>query len=149
MNFPPIPMTGGATFSAADLQGSWTLLFFYPKDNTPACTLEAQAFRDAYAQFQALGVKVYGVSRDSLPSHQRFMDKQCLPFPLISDSEEALCRAFDVIQEKNLYGKQVMGIVRSTFLINPQGERVREWRKVKVAGHIEEVLQAVQVAQAE
>lgn len=147
IEFTPIAMTGGKLFTPTHLHGAWTILYFYPKDNTPACTLEGQQFRDAYAQFQALGAQIYGISRDSLTSHEKFCTKQAFPFALISDNEEILCRAFDVIHEKNNFGKKALGIVRSTFLLNPQGEIVRQWRKVKVAGHIEEVLAALKALQ--
>lgn len=146
MNFPTRVMTGGTSFSPESLQGQWTVLYFYPKDATPGCTTEGQDFRDHYAQFQALDAVVYGVSRDSLASHERFKEKQAFPFELVSDEDEALCQAFAVIKEKNMYGKKVMGIERSTFLFNPDGELVQEWRKVKVAGHVEAVLAALRAA---
>lgn len=135
-----LPMTGGQTFIPAVLQGKWSVIYFYPKDATPGCTTEGLDFRAAYADFQNENAQIFGVSRDSLASHQRFCEKQDFPFPLISDSDEILCRAFDVIKEKNLYGKIGFGIERSTFLLNPEGEVVRQWRKVKVAGHVAEVL---------
>lgn len=146
-DFLPLPTTGGGSFSAADLQGTWTVLYFYPKDSTPGCTTEGLEFSALAPQFAALGAAIYGVSRDSLASHEKFMCKHGFAFELISDSEESLCRAFDVIQEKMNFGKKYFGIVRSTFLINPQGEIVREWRKVKVARHAQEVLAALQAAQ--
>lgn len=142
-----LPMTGGRDFTPADLRGQWTVIYFYPKDSTPGCTTEGLDFRALYAEFQRLGAQVFGVSRDSLASHEKFACKQDFPFPLVSDTDELLCRAFDVIKEKNLYGKIGFGIERSTFLLNPQGEVVREWRKVKVAGHAAEVLEALRDAQ--
>lgn len=143
LDFPPLVTTSNAIFSPADLQGGWIVLYFYPKDATPACTTEGQDFRDAYADFVSLGVKVFGVSRDSVGSHERFKEKQAFPFELISDTEEVLCRVFDVIREKNMYGRKVMGIERSTFVMSPTGEIVAEWRKVKVKGHVEAVLEKV------
>lgn len=127
----------------ADLRGQWVVIYFYPKDSTPGCTTEAQAFRDLYPQFQHRGAEVIGVSRDSIRSHANFAGKQSLPFPLISDADETWCKAFDVIHEKVLYGKKHMGVVRSTFLIGPEGRLSAEWRGVKVAGHAEAVLDAI------
>lgn len=144
--FPEIAATDGS-FSPDSLQGKWTVLYFYPKDATPGCTVEGQEFRDLYPQFVDAGAAVYGCSRDSLASHRRFIEKQQFPFALISDSEELLCRAFDVIKEKQMYGKKVMGIERSTFLFNPEGELVQEWRKVKPAGHAQAVLEALRTMQ--
>ena len=126
------------------LKGRWAVLYFYPKDNTPGCTTEAQDFRDNHKDFLAAECSVIGVSRDSLKSHAGFAEKQDLPFALISDSEETLCTLFDVIKMKNMYGKQVRGIERSTFLIDPEGKLVQEWRKVRVPGHVQAVLQALQ-----
>ena len=125
----------------------WKEVYFYPKDATPGCTTEGQDFAALHTHFTALGAQIVGVSRDSLASHEKFRVKQQFPFELVSDPEEILCRAFDVIKEKHNYGKTYMGIERSTFLLNPQGEVVRAWRKVKVAGHAEEVLQALRAAQ--
>ncbi len=142
-SLPLLEMAGGAKFDRELLLGKWTVLYFYPKDNTPGCTSEGQEFRDRFAAFAAAGAQVIGVSRDSLSSHERFREKQRFPFPLVSDPEEALCRLFDVIREKKLYGKTHMGVERTTFLLDPKGEIVREWRKVKVKGHVEEVLEAV------
>jgi len=118
------------------------VLYFYPKDHTPGCTTESQDFRDRYADFLAARCQVIGVSRDTLKSHASFREKQALPFALIADVNEALCTLFDVIKMKNMYGKQVRGIVRSTFLIAPDGTLAHEWRGVKVAGHAAAVLQA-------
>lgn len=134
--------TGGTTVSAKDLAGRPYVLYFYPKDSTPGCTTEGENFRDLYADFQKNGVSVFGVSRDSLTSHEKFKAKFGFPFDLISDPDEKLCRLFDVIQEKSLYGRKYMGVERSTFLIDSAGILSREWRKVKVKGHAENVLEA-------
>jgi thioredoxin-dependent peroxiredoxin len=117
-------------------------LYFYPKDDTPGCTLEGKDFRDHHADFDKLKVRILGVSRDTLASHAKFRGKYALPFELVSDPDEQLCRQFDVIKEKNLYGKKVLGIERSTFLIDGSGVLRKEWRKVKVDGHVAEVLAA-------
>jgi peroxiredoxin Q/BCP len=138
-----LPATGGQTIKLADLKGKNLVLYFYPKDSTPGCTTEGQDFRDHYDEFQALNTEVLGVSRDSLKSHENFKTKQSFPFELLSDGDETLCRLFDVIKEKNMYGKKVMGIERSTFLIDGKGILRAEWRKVKVAGHVGEVLNAI------
>jgi thioredoxin-dependent peroxiredoxin len=134
--------TGGG-FSLSSLRGSALILYFYPKDNTPGCTTEAMQFRDMHGDFAATGARIVGVSRDSLKSHEGFKAKLGLPFELISDGDEAVCRLFDVIKTKNMYGKQVLGIERSTFLIDAAGVLRREWRKVKADGHAAEVLAAV------
>jgi thioredoxin-dependent peroxiredoxin len=131
-------------FSLADQAGHPVVLYFYPKDNTPGCTTEGAAFRDLHDRFAAAGAVVVGVSRDTVKSHQGFQAKMGFPFPLISDTDEKLCSQFGVIKMKNMYGKQVRGIERSTFLIGPDGTLVREWRGVKVPGHAQEVLKAVQ-----
>lgn len=138
-----LPSTEGKDFSLADAIGETLVLYFYPKDATPGCTTEAGDFRDLHARFRRAGVRVYGISRDSLASHAKFRDKQALPFHLLSDGDETACKLFDVIREKNMYGKKVLGIERSTFLVDGRGVLRREWRKVKVAGHAEEVLEAV------
>jgi peroxiredoxin Q/BCP len=138
-----LPATGEQTIALADLKGKNLVLYFYPKDSTPGCTTEGQDFRDHYDEFKALNSEVLGVSRDSLKSHENFKTKQAFPFELLSDSDETLCRLFDVIKEKNMYGKKVMGIERSTFLIDAKGILRAEWRKVKVAGHVDEVLNAI------
>jgi peroxiredoxin Q/BCP len=134
--------TGEGAVSSKDLTGSAYVLYFYPKDDTPGCTLEGQGFRDQLAKFKRLKVRVLGVSRDNLTSHEKFRKKYDLPFDLISDADERLCRLFDVIKEKNMYGKKVLGIERSTFLVDPKGVLRKEWRKVKVDGHVDEVLEA-------
>ena len=138
-----IPATGETSFRLSDHKGQPVVLYFYPKDNTPGCTTEGQQFRDFHKQFAKLGAIVVGVSRDSVKSHEGFKAKMEFPFPLLSDADEKLCALFDVIRMKNMYGKQVRGIERSTFLIGPDGKLVREWRKVKVDGHAAEVLDAV------
>jgi peroxiredoxin Q/BCP len=138
-----VPATGDSTFRLADHKGHPVVLYFYPKDNTPGCTVEGTDFRDLHKQFVALGAVVAGISRDTLKSHEGFKAKMGFPFPLLSDTDEKLCTLFGVIKMKNMYGKQVRGIERSTFLIGPDGKLVREWRKVKVEGHAGEVLVAV------
>jgi peroxiredoxin Q/BCP len=138
-----IPATGEATFRLSDHLGHPVVLYFYPKDNTPGCTTEGADFRDLHKQFAKLGAVVAGVSRDSIKSHEGFKEKMAFPFPLLSDADEKLCTQFDVIKMKNMYGKKVRGIERSTFLVGADGKLVREWRKVKVDGHAAEVLAAV------
>jgi peroxiredoxin Q/BCP len=136
--------TGGKELSLEALKGRQVVLYFYPKDSTPGCTTQGQGFRDHYAAFQAANTVVIGVSRDGIKSHENFKAKQAFPFDLISDKEEALCTLFDVIKLKKLYGKEYMGIDRSTFLIDKEGILRREWRGVKVPGHVEDVLAAAQ-----
>lgn len=128
--------------SSESLAGKAYVLYFYPRDNTPGCTTQAQNFRDLIAEFNAAGVRIIGVSRDSMSSHQRFTDKQALPFALISDPDEQLCELFGVMKLKNMYGKQVRGIERSSFLINAKGVLVQEWRGLRVPGHVDQVLEA-------
>ncbi len=135
-------MTSGQTFQLSGRPARHTVLFFYPKD-TPGCTTENMAFRDLYAQFQAAGAEIYGISRDSLRSHESFKTKLGLPFELISDPDEAVCLQFGVMKMKQMYGKTVRGIERSTFVIDATGQLVKEWRGVKVAGHVDEVLEFV------
>ena len=137
------PATGGKPFTLSAHKGHPVVLYFYPKDNTPGCTLEGTDFRDLHKQFAKLGAIVAGISRDSLKSHENFKAKFELPFELISDADEKLCAQFGVIKMKNMYGKKVRGIERSTFLIDGKGRLAREWRGVKVAGHAEDVLAAV------
>lgn len=141
---PGLPATPNGELSLDSLRGKPVVVYFYPRDNTPGCTREGEGFRDHYAEFQACGCEIVGVSRDTLASHQKFADKYNFPFPLIADTDEALCRQFDVIKEKNMYGKKVMGVERSTFLFNADGKLATEWRKVRVPGHVEAVLSAVQ-----
>ena len=131
------------TFRLSEHTGQPVVLYFYPKDSTPGCTTEGVQFRDLYSKFRKQGVVVAGVSRDSLASHARFSDKMDFPFPLLSDPDEALCRQFDVIRDKNMYGRKVRGVERSTFVIGRDGRIAREWRKVKVPGHAQEVLDFV------
>lgn len=138
-----LPATGGTNFRLADTRGRALVLYFYPKDNTPGCTTEGQHFRDLHEQFGNLGCDVYGVSRDSVKSHESFRSKMSFPFHLLSDAEEAACQAFAVIKMKNMYGKKVRGIERSTFVIDREGVVRREWRGVKVPGHVQEVLEFV------
>lgn len=137
-----LPATGDQTINLKDLKGSNVVLYFYPKDSTPGCTREGQDFRDHHAKFKRAKTVVLGVSRDSIKSHENFKTKQSFPFDLLSDAEETLCSLFDVIKMKNMYGKQVRGIERSTFLIDSKGVLREEWRKIKVDGHAEEVLAA-------
>ena len=130
----------GGTFRLKDERGSKLVLYFYPKDNTPGCTQQGSDFRDAYAAFRKAGVQICGVSRDSLKSHQAFKAKMRFPFELLSDEDEALCTQFGVMKLKNMYGRKVRGIERSTFLLDEKGVLTREWRGVKVPGHVQEVL---------
>lgn len=133
----------GGELSLASLKGQWIVVYFYPKDSTPGCTTEAKDFRDLQPEFSRRHAQVIGVSRDSVKSHGNFAARQELPFSLISDPEETWCQAFDVIHEKVLYGKRHMGIVRSTFLVDPDGKLAQEWRGVKVPGHAQTVLDAI------
>ena len=138
-----VSATNELEIDSSDLIGKSYVIYFYPKDNTPGCTQEGEDFRDLYKEFKKLKTEIYGVSRDSLKSHEGFKEKYKYPFELISDTEEKLCNLFDVIKEKNMYGKKYMGIERSTFLINKEGKLSAEWRKVKVSGHAAEVLEEV------
>lgn len=135
-----LPATDAQTLSLGDFAGRWLVLYFYPKDMTPGCTNESRDFAIQKQEFEQLNAAIVGVSRDSVASHEKFRTKENLDFTLLADVEEALCTAFDVIRMKNMYGKQVRGIERSTFLIDPEGVLRREWRKVKVPGHVDEVL---------
>jgi peroxiredoxin Q/BCP len=139
-----LPATGDKALSLKDFEGKNLVLYFYPKDNTPGCTLEGQDFRDAYADFRECNTEILGVSRDSVRVHEGFSAKHSFPFDLLSDADEKLCRQFDVIREKNMYGRKVMGIERSTFLIDGKGVLRQQWRKVRVKGHVAEVLAAAQ-----
>ncbi|MNX44250.1 putative peroxiredoxin bcp [compost metagenome] len=136
----PLALSGGDTTTLGTLAGQWLVLYFYPKDSTPGCTTEGIDFNALLPEFTRLDARVFGVSRDSVRSHDNFCAKQGFAFPLVSDGDEALCTAFDVIKLKNMYGKQVRGIERSTFLISPDSRIVQAWRKVKVAGHADTVL---------
>jgi peroxiredoxin Q/BCP len=138
------PATSGQTISLASLKGKQVVIYFYPKDSTPGCTTQGQGFRDQLEAFKAANTEVFGVSRDSLKSHENFKAKQAFTFELISDKEEALCQLFDVIKLKKLYGKEYMGVDRSTFLIDKDGVLRQEWRGVKVPGHVDAVLAAAQ-----
>lgn len=140
--------TSEKTIQLSDLAGQQVVLYFYPKDNTPGCTTEGQDFRDLHEQFAAANTLVFGISRDSLRTHENFKAKQSFPFELISDPQESLCKLFDVIKLKKLYGKEHLGIERSTFLIDQAGILRQEWRKVKVVGHVAEVLSAAQALHA-
>ena len=135
--------TGDQMIHLKSLRGKKVVIYFYPKDNTPGCTIEGQNFRDLHAKFKRQNTVILGVSRDSLASHEKFKARQKIPFALLSDPDEVLCGKFDVIKEKTLYGRKFMGIERSTFLIDENGKLRQEWRKVKVKGHAAEVLQAV------
>jgi thioredoxin-dependent peroxiredoxin len=135
--------TAGEPFRLSEARGQSVVLYFYPKDMTSGCTTQSQEFRDLAARFRRAGAIILGVSRDSLKSHAKFREKEGLPFHLLSDPEEKLCSQFDVIREKSLYGRKYMGIERSTFLIDAEGVLRHEWRKVKVAGHAQEVLDAL------
>ncbi len=141
---PPftLPSTNGKSWSLADAAGKKLVVFFYPKDMTSGCTLESQQFRDLHPAFRRAGIEVVGISRDGLASHRKFREKESLPFELLADEDETACRLFDVIREKSLYGRKYLGVERSTFLIDREGVLRREWRKVKVQGHAEEVLEA-------
>ncbi len=135
--------TGGMTFQLSALRGAKVVLYFYPKDSTPGCTAEGADFRDLHAQFRRAGTRVFGISRDSLASHERFKEKMRFPFELLSDPDEAVCKQFGVMKEKLMYGKKVRGIERSTFVVDAQGVLAREWRGVKVPAHAQEVLNFV------
>ena len=135
-----LPATHDQTFHLHAARGKYLIVYFYPKDNTPGCTTEAQNFRDLYPQFQALNADIVGVSRDSLKSHENFKAKFTLPFELLSDADETVCNLFGVMKQKNMYGKQVRGIERSTFVFDPNGVLCQEWRGVKVPEHAQRVL---------
>jgi len=137
-----LPVTGGGSWRLKEAAGDKLVIYFYPKDMTSGCTLESQDFRDLYPRFRKAGVQIVGVSRDSVASHEKFKAKEKLPFELLSDADEKLCKAFDVIKEKTLYGRKYLGIERSTFLLDAAGVLRQEWRKGKVPGHAEEVLEA-------
>ncbi|KAA9129834.1 peroxiredoxin [Marinihelvus fidelis] len=143
-----LPATGDTELSLDDFRGTHLVLYFYPKDHTPGCTREGQDFRDLYDRFKAAGADILGVSRDSVRTHENFCAKHDFPFRLLSDKEETLCKQFDVIREKKLYGRTYMGIDRSTFIIDAEGVLRAEWRKVKVPGHAEAVLEAVEALNA-
>jgi len=135
--------TSGLTLSNKDFVGKNLVIYFYPKDSTPGCTTEGNEFSDNYKIFKKLGTEILGVSRDSIKSHENFKSKQSFPFELLSDADEKMCNDFDVMKMKSMYGREYMGVDRSTFLINKKGNIIREWRSVKVKGHVDEVLTAV------
>lgn len=138
-----LPATNGKNFQLSDYIGKNLVIYFYPKDSTPGCTTQGIQFRDAYADFQKNNTEVFGISRDNLKSHENFKSKFTFPFELLSDSEELACSLFNVMKMKNMYGKQVRGIERSTFIIDKNGKMVNEWRGVKVDGHVAEVLKCI------
>jgi peroxiredoxin Q/BCP len=138
-----LPSTSGTPFRLSAARGSKLVLYFYPKDNTPGCTLEGAGFRDQHKEFKKADCDVFGVSRDSLASHEKFKAKMKFPFELLSDEDEAVCKQFGVMKMKNMYGRKVRGIERSTFVVDDKGVLVREWRGVRVPGHIQEVLNFV------
>jgi thioredoxin-dependent peroxiredoxin len=135
--------TSQQSINLAKIKNKHVVVYFYPKDSTPGCTTEGQDFRDNFKEFEKLNTVIFGVSRDSIKSHERFKEKQEFPFELISDPEEELCKAFDVIKLKKMYGKEYLGVERSTFLFNKKGKLVEEWRKVRVKGHVDQVLESV------
>jgi peroxiredoxin Q/BCP len=139
-----LPSTGNTTFKLSEHAGKTLVVYFYPKDSTPGCTSQGQQFRDSYHEFQAAGSEIFGISRDSIKSHENFKAKFGFPFDLLSDPDETVCNQFNVMKMKNMYGKQVRGIERSTFVIDKNGVLVHEWRGVKVDGHAREVLEFVQ-----
>ena len=141
-----LDLSSGSSAALGDYAGQWLVLYFYPKDSTPGCTTEGNDFNALLPKFRKLGATVLGVSRDSVRSHQNFCAKQGFKFDLVSDADEALCNAFGVIREKNMYGRKVMGIVRSTYLVDPEGVIARSWQPVKVPGHAEAVLEALKAA---
>jgi len=138
-----LPATGDRPLKLSTLRGGPVILYFYPRDNTPGCTREGQDFRDRHAEFSKLGATLLGISRDSVRSHENFKAKHDFPFDLLADTESKVCERYGVIKEKNMYGRKVMGIERSTFLIDAKGTLCREWRKVKVPGHVDEVFAAL------
>jgi len=142
-----LPIWPEGELKLSDYSGHWVIVYFYPRDNTPGCTTESCAFRDALPDFLVADAKIVGVSRDSVKSHGRFTEKQSLNFPLIADVDEHLCKAFDVIQIKKMYGKESLGIERSTFIINPEGKVAHVWRKVRVKEHVAHVLETLKALQ--
>ena len=136
-------LSTNGTVNLSELKGKVIVLYFYPKNNTPGCTIESKSFRDHAEQFEALNAVIYGVSRDSLASHEKFKCKHSMPFELISDNDEKLCKYFDVIGDKSFFGKIIRGLIRSTFLIDENGTVIKEWRKVKVKSHVEDVLDTI------
>lgn len=145
----PLALSGGGAAALADYAGQWLVLYFYPKDSTPGCTTEGIDFNALLPKFKKANAAVLGVSRDSVKSHDNFCAKQGFKFPLVSDGDEKLCDAFGVIGEKNMYGKKVLGVIRSTFLVSPDGRLAHEWRGVKVAGHAEAVFETLKALQSQ
>jgi thioredoxin-dependent peroxiredoxin len=145
----PLALSGGETTTLADLAGKWIVLYFYPKDSTPGCTTEGNDFNALLPEYRKLGAEVLGVSRDSLKSHQSFCARQGFGFQLVSDPDGKLCLAFDVIKPKKLYGREYVGVERSTFLVDPEGRLVEQWRGVKVPGHAQAVFDTLKAAQAQ
>lgn len=143
-----LPATGDKKLSLKDFKGKHLVIYFYPKDATPGCTTEGQNFRDAFNKFKNANCSILGVSKDSIKSHEKFKEKQAFPFDLLSDEDEEMCKAYDVIKLKKLYGREYMGIERSTFLIDANGKLKKEWRKIKVKGHVDEVLAEVKALNA-
>jgi peroxiredoxin Q/BCP len=139
-----LPVSGGGTWSLKGAAGKKLVIYFYPRDMTSGCSRESQDFRDLYGAFRKAGAQVVGVSRDSVASHDKFAQRKSLPFPLLADTDEKVCKLFDVIKHKSLYGRKYLGVERSTFLLDGTGRVRQEWRKVKVAGHAEDVLEATQ-----
>ena len=139
-----LPATSGLAFKLSNYLGKTLVIYFYPKDNTPGCTTQGMQFRDNYSEFQALNTEIFGISRDGLKSHENFKAKFTFPFELLADTEELACGIFGVMKMKNMYGKQVRGVERSTFVIDKNGVLIKEWRGVKVDGHVQEVLQFIQ-----
>ena len=139
-----LPATSGLAFKLSNYLGKTLVIYFYPKDNTPGCTTQGMQFRDNYNEFQALNTEIFGISRDGLKSHENFKAKFTFPFELLADTEELACGIFGVMKMKNMYGKQVRGVERSTFVIDKNGVLIKEWRGVKVDGHVQEVLQFIQ-----
>ncbi|HUW29029.1 MAG TPA: peroxiredoxin [Sulfuriferula sp.] len=138
-----LPSTGNRTFKLTDMRGKKLVVYFYPKDDTPGCTVEGSDFRDLYAEFQAHNCAIVGISRDDMKSHEKFKNKLSLPFELLSDADEKVCELFGVMKMKNMYGKEVRGVERSTFVFDNDGKLVKEWRGVKSAGHAQEVLDTI------
>ncbi len=143
-----LPATGGGNFQLSAARGKTLVIFFYPKDNTPGCTMESQQFRDLYPEFEKAGCEVVGISRDSIKSHENFKSRFSLPYPLLSDSDETVCELFGVMKLKNMYGKQARGIERSTFVLDKEGRLCKEWRGLKADGHAQQVLEFVRTLSA-
>lgn len=144
----PLQLTSNLQAKFSDYEGKWLILYFYPRDATPGCTVEGQNFRDSYAEIKKLNAEVLGISRDSLKAHEKFKCKEEFPFELISDTDEEICNYFDLIKMKNMYGKQVRGIERSTFIFDEKGILRAEWRKVKIEGHVDEIINTLKGLEA-